>query len=312
MVSGVRAPRRPPRAFRSSSPTSSIRAAVDEVVARHGRIDVLVNNAGLGTNHDALDATEEEWDELMAVNLRGLFFTCQAATAHGRPRLRADREPELAGRPRRHPRHAAYSASKGGVELLTKVLALEWGPHGVTVNAVAPTFVRTPAPRSGSTGRVPPGRGQPDPDRARGHDRRGRGRGHPRVAQRGARGTGRASLSTAVGLRSRPRSGAKRTLERPLAGAHDRLAVRDEHALHGQLEQRLERTAQGVVRRRAEPAFRTQSKGRRSRAASPGAEQHVADRDRLLLRQPVDELAAARGLERLDSPGGARSSRSGR
>jgi NAD(P)-dependent dehydrogenase (short-subunit alcohol dehydrogenase family) len=123
----------------------SIRAAVDAVVERHGRIDMLVNNAGLGTNHDALDVTEEEWDELMAVNLKGLFFTCQAAGRHmvarryGRIVNMSSQAGHVGIR-----RHAAYSASKGGVELLTKVLALEWGPHGVTVNAIAPTFVRTP------------------------------------------------------------------------------------------------------------------------------------------------------------------------
>jgi NAD(P)-dependent dehydrogenase (short-subunit alcohol dehydrogenase family) len=123
----------------------SIRAAVDTVVERHGRIDMLVNNAGLGTNHDALDVTEEEWDELMAVNLRGLFFTCQAAGRHmvARAYGRIVNMSSQAGHVGIR-RHAAYSASKGGVELLTKVLALEWGPYGVTVNAVAPTFVRTP------------------------------------------------------------------------------------------------------------------------------------------------------------------------
>ena len=124
---------------------ASIRAAVDDVVERHGKLDVLVNNAGLGTNHDALDATEDEWDDLMAVNLRGLFFACQAAGRHmvERGYGRIVNMSSQAG----HvgiPRHAAYSASKGGVELLTKVLALEWGASGVTVNAVAPTFVRTP------------------------------------------------------------------------------------------------------------------------------------------------------------------------
>ena len=124
---------------------ASIRAAVDDVVERHGKLDVLVNNAGLGTNHDALDATEDEWDELMAVNLRGLFFACQAAGRHmvERGYGRIVNMSSQAG----HvgiPRHAAYSASKGGVELLTKVRALEWGASGVTVNAVAPTFVRTP------------------------------------------------------------------------------------------------------------------------------------------------------------------------
>jgi NAD(P)-dependent dehydrogenase (short-subunit alcohol dehydrogenase family) len=124
---------------------ASIRAAVDETVVRHGKLDVLVNNAGVGTNHDALEATEDEWDELMGVNLRGLFFACQAAGRHmvdrgyGRIVNMSSQAGHVGIR-----RHAAYSASKGGVELLTKVLALEWGPHGVTVNTVAPTFVRTP------------------------------------------------------------------------------------------------------------------------------------------------------------------------
>jgi NAD(P)-dependent dehydrogenase (short-subunit alcohol dehydrogenase family) len=146
VVSGVRGNEAPTeRVQLDLTDVASIRAAVDEVVGRHGRIDVLVNNAGLGTNHDALDATEEEWDELMAVNLKGLFFACQAAGRHmvGRGYGRIVNMSSQAGRVGIR-RHAAYSASKGGVELLTKVLALEWGPHGVTVNAVAPTFVRTP------------------------------------------------------------------------------------------------------------------------------------------------------------------------
>lgn len=120
-------------------------AAVAEVVARHGRIDVLVNNAGLGTNHDALDATAAEWDDLMAVNVRGLFFASQAAGRHMVPRghgriVNISSQAGTVGLPR----HVAYCASKGAVDQITRVLALEWGPHGVTVNAVAPTFVRTP------------------------------------------------------------------------------------------------------------------------------------------------------------------------
>jgi NAD(P)-dependent dehydrogenase (short-subunit alcohol dehydrogenase family) len=146
VVSGVRSNDAPTESVQIDlTDIASIRGAMDEVVTRHGRLDVLVNNAGLGTNHDALDATEEEWDELMAVNLKGLFFACQAAGRHmvGRGYGRIVNMSSQAGRVGIR-RHAAYSASKGGVELLTKVLALEWGPHGVTVNAVAPTFVRTP------------------------------------------------------------------------------------------------------------------------------------------------------------------------
>jgi NAD(P)-dependent dehydrogenase (short-subunit alcohol dehydrogenase family) len=117
----------------------SIRTAIDEV-----RPTILVNNAGVGTNHDALEATEEEWDELLDVNLKGLFFACQAAGRHmvERGYGRIVNISSQAG----HvgiKRNAAYCASKGGVEMLTKVLALEWGRSGVTVNAVAPGFIRT-------------------------------------------------------------------------------------------------------------------------------------------------------------------------
>jgi NAD(P)-dependent dehydrogenase (short-subunit alcohol dehydrogenase family) len=93
----------------------------------------------------ALDATEEEWDELMGVNLKGLFFACQAA---GRRMVeqRPGRTVNMSSQAGYVgiSRHAAYFASKGGEEQLPRVLALEWGPHGVTVNAVAPTFIYTP------------------------------------------------------------------------------------------------------------------------------------------------------------------------
>ncbi|HYM84905.1 MAG TPA: 3-oxoacyl-ACP reductase family protein [Candidatus Dormibacteraeota bacterium] len=124
---------------------ASIERAVATTVEGFGRIDILVNNAGLGTNHDALDATEEEWDELFAVNVRGLFFACQSAgrrmveQGYGRIVNMASQAGLVGIR-----RHAAYSASKAAVIGLTKVLALEWAPHGVTVNALAPTWVLTP------------------------------------------------------------------------------------------------------------------------------------------------------------------------
>ena len=124
---------------------ASIESAVGAVVERFGRIDILVNNAGLGTNHDALDATEAEWDELFAVNVRGLFFACQAAgrrmvpQGYGRIVNMASQAGLVGIR-----RHAAYSASKGAVIALTKVLALEWASYGVTVNALAPTWTYTP------------------------------------------------------------------------------------------------------------------------------------------------------------------------
>lgn len=127
------------------SKPDSIRAGVDRVVNSLGRIDILVNNAGVGANHPALEVTERDWDELMDTNLKGLFFCCQAAARHMLPRgsgriVNLSSQASLVG----IRDHAVYCASKGGVNQLTRVLALEWSPHGVTVNAVAPTFVYTP------------------------------------------------------------------------------------------------------------------------------------------------------------------------
>lgn len=127
------------------SRVESIRDAIKTVHEHFGRLDILVNNAGLGANHPAEDVSETDWDEMMGVNLRGLFFCCQAA---GRIML-----PQGSGRIVNMSSqagvvgirdHAVYCASKGGVNMLTKVLALEWSARGVTVNAVAPTFIYTP------------------------------------------------------------------------------------------------------------------------------------------------------------------------
>jgi NAD(P)-dependent dehydrogenase (short-subunit alcohol dehydrogenase family) len=121
------------------------RGAVDRIAAEHGRIDILVNNAGLGANHDAVDVTEDDWDSMMSVNLKGLFFASQAVGRHMIERgygriVNISSQAGLVG----IRRHAVYSASKGGVNLVTKVLALEWAPFGVTVNAIAPTWIYTP------------------------------------------------------------------------------------------------------------------------------------------------------------------------
>ena len=123
----------------------SIHLATDEIVQSQGRIDVMVANAGLGDNLPALEVTEPDWDSMMNVNLKGLFFTVQACGRHmvaqGSGRIIAiSSQASLVG----IREHAVYSASKGGVNQLIRVLALEWGPLGVTVNAVAPTFIYTP------------------------------------------------------------------------------------------------------------------------------------------------------------------------
>lgn len=127
------------------SDIGSIDAAVDEIVQLHGTIDVLVANAGLGANHRALDVTERDWDQMMDVNAKGLFFTAQAVgrvmVAQGSGRIVAmSSQASLVG----IRDHAVYCASKGAVNQLVRVLALEWAASGVTVNAVAPTFIYTP------------------------------------------------------------------------------------------------------------------------------------------------------------------------
>lgn len=124
---------------------AQIHATIDAVRAAFGRLDILVNNAGLGANHPATDVTEADWDQMMAVNLKGLFFCCQAAgrvmleQGYGRIVNMSSQASVVGIRD-----HAVYCASKGGVNQLTRVLALEWSAAGVTVNAVAPTFIYTP------------------------------------------------------------------------------------------------------------------------------------------------------------------------
>jgi 2-deoxy-D-gluconate 3-dehydrogenase len=147
---------------------SQIQVCMDAVAATFGRLDILVNNAGLGANHPALDVTEADWDAMMAVNLKGLFFCCQAdgrlMLAQGAGRIiNMSSQASVVG----IRDHTVYCASKGGVNQLTRVLALEWSARGVTVNAVAPTFIYTPgtaerldtpAYRQGVLDRLPIGR----------------------------------------------------------------------------------------------------------------------------------------------------------
>ncbi len=106
---------------------------------------MLFNNAGLGYGHPALAVTERDWNQMMAVNLRGLFFMSQAVAKvmikqGGGRIINMSSQGGLVGLPEA----AVYCASKGGVNTLTKQLALEWAPHNVNVNAIAPTFVETP------------------------------------------------------------------------------------------------------------------------------------------------------------------------
>jgi NAD(P)-dependent dehydrogenase (short-subunit alcohol dehydrogenase family) len=122
-----------------------INAAVDAVVARFGRIDILVNNVGISPENLAENVTEKDFDATLAANLKGTFFTSQAA---GRVmiRQRYGRIVNLGSQAGvvAMPGEAIYGMTKAGIAHLTKCLAVEWGKHDITVNAVAPTFIRTP------------------------------------------------------------------------------------------------------------------------------------------------------------------------
>jgi 2-deoxy-D-gluconate 3-dehydrogenase len=123
----------------------SIDAMVASTTERFGRIDVLVNNAGINIPEPALEVTEEHWDRLMDINLKGLFFCAQkvgqvmVSQGQGKIINIGSQMGFVGGKLR-----AAYCSSKGGVVQLTKVLAIEWARHGVNVNGVAPTFIETP------------------------------------------------------------------------------------------------------------------------------------------------------------------------
>jgi NAD(P)-dependent dehydrogenase (short-subunit alcohol dehydrogenase family) len=146
LVDEIRAAGGEARAFPLDvSDLEEVKSCFRAVRESFGRLDILVNNAGLGANHPAIDVTEADWDEMMNVNLKGLFFCCQAA---GRIMLeqRSGRIINMSSQASvvgiRD--HAVYCASKGGVNQLTRVLALEWSAFGVNVNAIAPTFIYTP------------------------------------------------------------------------------------------------------------------------------------------------------------------------
>lgn len=125
---------------------AAVERAAADVIARHGRIDVLVNNAGLVRNGPALETSFDDWRAVLAVDLDGVFL---CSRAFGRPMVAAGRGSvvnvssmcgEIVVRPQAQ---AAYNAAKAGVNLLTKSLAAEWAGSGVRVNAVAPGYIAT-------------------------------------------------------------------------------------------------------------------------------------------------------------------------
>ncbi|WP_423798021.1 SDR family NAD(P)-dependent oxidoreductase [Neobacillus sp. SAB-20_R2A] len=122
-----------------------IQNVVDEAVKRFHKIDILINNAGITVKRPAEEYDLNDWNKVIGVNLTGVFLFAQAV---GRQMIKQKKgtiinvssvggETALTG-------SLAYCASKGGVNMLTKVLAVEWAPHGIRVNGIAPAYIETP------------------------------------------------------------------------------------------------------------------------------------------------------------------------
>jgi NAD(P)-dependent dehydrogenase (short-subunit alcohol dehydrogenase family) len=134
-----------------------IKQAISQVIGALGRIDVLVNNAGVPLRKLALDVTPAEWDAVIATNLTGTFFLTQQVGRH----LIDNRRPGcivsiasthgLVGRAER----STYGISKAGVTHMTKMLAIEWAKHGIRVNDVAPGRVESGSPARTATSADP-------------------------------------------------------------------------------------------------------------------------------------------------------------
>jgi NAD(P)-dependent dehydrogenase (short-subunit alcohol dehydrogenase family) len=130
------------------SSLEQVQAAFAEAIDRMGSVDVLINNAGISIRHDFLHITPEEWDRVLDVNLKGVFYAAQTAARHMVDRgsgviLNTASTAGSTG----YPHYADYSASKGGVIALTLAMALELAPT-VRVNAISPGYVLTPMQRA--------------------------------------------------------------------------------------------------------------------------------------------------------------------
>jgi len=122
-----------------------ISAAVNQAAAYFGKLDIMVNNAGIAPENLAENVTEEDFDATVAINLKGTFFASQAA---GRIMIRQNygRIINMSSQAgfAALPTESVYCMTKAGIAHLTKCLAVEWGKYNITVNAVAPTFIHTP------------------------------------------------------------------------------------------------------------------------------------------------------------------------
>jgi 2-deoxy-D-gluconate 3-dehydrogenase len=136
-----------------ASSVADAKRTVQETVRAFGRLDILVNNAGVYPFAPALEVTEALWDKVVDINLKGLFFYTQAAAQEMVNEDHAGKIINIASIDALHPTGnlVHYDASKGGVVMVTKALALEFGPRSISINAIAPGGIQTPGASSPST-----------------------------------------------------------------------------------------------------------------------------------------------------------------
>ena len=122
-----------------------VKGMVEKIVKEFGRIDILVNNAGIMANAPIENLKLEDWDKVININLTGVFLCCQAV---GNEMIKVSNgniiniASIVANQP--YPLGGAYSASKSGVVIFTKQLAIEWAKYNIRVNAISPGVIRTP------------------------------------------------------------------------------------------------------------------------------------------------------------------------
>jgi len=125
---------------------NDIRQMVAQTIEHFGKLDILVNNAGIEKNASFWDVTEADYDSVLNVNLKGVFFATQAMVQH----LMETKQPgKIINISSVHeelpfPHFTSYCVSKGGVKMMMRNLAIELGPHGITINNVAPGAIETP------------------------------------------------------------------------------------------------------------------------------------------------------------------------
>lgn len=132
------------------SDVKQIKEVVPRIMDYTGKVDILVNSAGINIQSHTLDVTEEEWDKIMGINLKGTFFMSQAIAKNMKEQyINQESEGKIINITSQmahvgYYKRVVYCASKGGLTQATKAMAIELAPYNIKVNCVAPTFIKTP------------------------------------------------------------------------------------------------------------------------------------------------------------------------